>query len=388
MFHKPPLVSVAHARDLARKRLPRSIFNYLDGGNEAEYTVAANRHAFSEVTFRPRAAVAYPSRNLETTILGSKLSMPVMIAPTGIIRTVHRGGELAAARAAGKAGIGIGISTLSGYPIEEITAATPGPVWYQLYFAGGRRGAEVAIDRAARFGCTALILTMDTAAVVGKEATLRDGPLPTNVNIGNFLQHAPQALLHPRWALDFILDGMKLQVPNVRLEPDGPPLSLAEAAAGYRANTPTWADLEWIRKRFPGKIVVKGILRPEDAVLALEHGADAIVVSNHGGNALDSTPATLRVLPSIVAAVGHRTEVLMDGGVHRGADVVKAVALGAKAVLIGRAYGWGLAARGEQGVTEILNMFRSGMNDTLALLGCPGVEALDRSYVDVPANWP
>jgi isopentenyl diphosphate isomerase/L-lactate dehydrogenase-like FMN-dependent dehydrogenase len=384
---RPSLTSVDEAQRIAKRRIPRSVHHYIEGGTEAEFTVRDNRRAFEELTFRPRAAVFVPRRELATTVLGQELSMPVIVAPAGYIRLAHRDGELGAARAAGRAGIAAGISTLSSYPIEEIAAASPGPVWYQLYFAGGRTGAELAIERARKAGCRALIVTVDLAAAAGRERHFRGGGLPTRVDLRSALRYAPELLPRPRWTLDFLRDGLRLEIPNVRTSPDGPPLSLAEASRSMRRAAPTWDDLAWIRERWGGPIVVKGILSADDARRALDAGAGAIVVSNHGGNALDGTPATLRVLPEVLAAVGGRSEVLLDGGVRRGADVVKALALGARAVLVGRAYIWGLAAAGEPGVARILEILRDGIDRTLALLGCPSVAALDRSYLNIPHDW-
>jgi isopentenyl diphosphate isomerase/L-lactate dehydrogenase-like FMN-dependent dehydrogenase len=376
--------SVDQAKQVAKRRLPKSVYRFLEGGTEAEITVRANRQAFDDVTFRPRAATVCPAPDLRTTVLGQELSMPVIVAPAGFIRLAHRDGEIGAARAAGRAGIAAGVSTLSSHDIVDITAASAGPVWYQLYFAGGRTGAEIAMERAAKAGCTALVLTVDVAAAAGRERALRGGGVPTGVTVRNAITYAPELLPRPRWLIDFLRDGMRLDVPNVRASMDGPPLSVAEASKSMRGHGPRWEDLDWIREQWSGPIVMKGILRVEDARRAADAGVDAIVVSNHGGNALDSTPATLRVLPSIVDAVGEDVEVLVDGGIRRGADVVKAVALGARAVLIGRAYIWGLAAAGEPGVDRVLSILRQGIASTLTLLGCPSVGELDRTYVDAP----
>jgi isopentenyl diphosphate isomerase/L-lactate dehydrogenase-like FMN-dependent dehydrogenase len=381
------ITSVAVAQQLAKRRLPRSVYRFVEGGNEAELTVAENLVAFREVEFRPHVAVETHHRALARTVLGSELSMPVIVAPTGMIRMAHRGGEVAAARAAGRAGTAIGISTLSSYPIEAITAATSGPVWYQMYFAGGRPGAELAIDRAKAAGCTAIVVTVDTAVAAGRESGLRGGRIPSKVDLRTAIRYAPEMVTKPAWLADFLRDGLEVTTPNVQTVAGGPPLSAAASSASMRTATPTWADLAWIKERFGGPVAVKGVLSAEDARRAVDHGADAVVVSNHGGNALDGTPASLRVLPSVVDAVGERTEVLVDGGVRRGADVVKALALGARAVLVGRAYVWGLAAAGEEGVYDILEMFRGGIDRTLALLGCASIDDLDHSFV-YPPDWP
>lgn len=380
----PRFHSVEQASRIARRKVPRSVHRFIEGGTEDELTVRANRAAFADVTFLPRAAVLHPRPDLATTVVGHRLAMPVVVAPAGYIRLAHADGETGAARAAGRAGIPAAISTLAAHDIFDITAAATGPVWYQLYFAGGRAGAEVAIDRATRAGCTALVLTVDLAASAARERQLRGGAIPTGVTLRNALTYAPELLPRPRWLYDFVRDGMRLDVPNVRLTPDGAPLSAAAASKSMRECAPTWDDIGWVRERWNGPLIVKGILRADDARHASDLGADAIVVSNHGGNALDATPATLRVLPGIVDAVGDRVEVLADGGIRRGADVVKAVALGARAVLVGRAYIWGLAASGEAGVDRVLKLLHDGIGRTLTLLGCPSVAELDRSYVDAP----
>lgn len=379
--------SVDHAAEIARRRLPRSAYWYFEGGTEDEYTRVANREIFPEVTFRPRAAVHHARHDLTTRVLGCNLSLPVIPGPVGYLRLAHRDAEVGAARAAGRAGTAIGVSTLSSRPIGDICAASEGPVWWQLYLAGGRPGAEIAIDQAKRAGCRALLVTVDLAAAAGRERSIRGGGIPTRIDLRNALRFAPEMLTHPRWALDFIRDGRELNVPNIRTTADGPALSTAEASKSMRAHAPTWADFDWIRERWGGPIAIKGVLTPADARRAVEVGADAIVVSNHGGNALDGTPATLRVLPEVVAEVRDEIEVLVDGGFWRGTDVVKALGMGARGVLVGRAYAFGLAAAGEDGVGRVLHLFRDGIQRTLALLGCPSVTELDATYVDWPAAW-
>lgn len=380
--------NVALAEQLAKRRLPRSVYDFVRGGTEGELTVNDNLAAFAELEFRPHAAVETRDRVQATTVVGCELALPVIVAPTGMVRIAHRDGERGAASAAGRAGTAIGISTLSSYPIEEITAATSGPVFWQVYFAGGRTGAELAIDRARDAGCRAVIVTVDTAAAAGREERLRGGAIPRQVDLRTALRYAPEMVTKPAWVLDFLRGGLDLATPNVQATRGGPALSAAESSATMRKETPTWADLAWVKERFDGPLIVKGILSVEDARRAVDEGADAIVVSNHGGNALDGSPAALRVLPSVVDAVGDRTEVLFDSGIRRGGDVVKAIALGARAVLVGRAYVWGLAAGGEDGVYDILQSLRRGIDGTLALLGCPSVHDLDHSYVHVPVNWP
>jgi isopentenyl diphosphate isomerase/L-lactate dehydrogenase-like FMN-dependent dehydrogenase len=329
----------------------------------------------------------YPERDLATTVMGASLSMPVILAPAGLIRLAHKGGEILAAQVASEMGTAVGVRTMSGYPIERNTAATSGPVWYQIYFAGGRQGAEVAIERAKRAGCHALIVTVDSAVQSGRERIMAGRGLPTGFNLRTAIDWAPETITHPAWLRGFLQDGPTLEVPNVRLSVDGPSLSIPEASATMMTSAPVWSDLNWIKEQWGGPLAVKGIVTGEDAKRAVQAGADAVVVSNHGGNALDGLPATLRVLPEVVDAVGADTEVLMDGGVRRAGDVAKALALGARAVLIGRAYIWALAAGGHEGLRDLLFALRDQLDRTLALLGCPSVHALDSSYVDVPSSW-
>ncbi|HEY3737625.1 MAG TPA: alpha-hydroxy acid oxidase [Jatrophihabitans sp.] len=386
-MRRRPILSVDIAQQRARRKVPRSVYAFIEGGTQGEYTVRANRVAFDEVTFRPRAGIFTSERSLSTSVLGCDLSMPVVLAPAGLVRLAHRGAEVLAAKVAGDLGLATGVSTLASSPIEAVTAATTGPVWYQVYFAGGKRGAEIAIDRAREAGCRALLVTLDSAVQSRREKLAAGRGVPSRVSLRTALQWAPETLVRPKWLWDYMQDGFRLEVPNVRSAPDGPPLSAAEASASMRQAAPTWADLEWIRERFGGPIAAKGILSAEDARRAVDHGASAVIVSNHGGNALDGTPATLRVLPEIVEAVGDVTEVLMDGGIRRPGDIAKALALGARAVLIGRAYIWALAGGGEQGLRELLGELHEGLDGVLALLGCESVHDLDPSYVSLPRSW-
>jgi pre-mycofactocin synthase len=217
---------------------------------------------------------------------------------------------------------------------------------------------------------------------------LPGGGIPTAVDLASVLRYGPEMVRRPRWVADFLRGGLRLDVPNVRTTPDGPPLSAAAASKSMRGAAPTWSDLAWIREQWQGPVLIKGLLTADDACRARDAGADAVSVSNHGGNALDGTPAALKMLPAVVSAVGGEVEVLMDGGVRRGSDVVKALALGAKAVLVGRAYIWGLAAGGEDGVVDVLRILEQGVHRTLALLGCPRLDDLDQSFVTVPFDWP
>jgi isopentenyl diphosphate isomerase/L-lactate dehydrogenase-like FMN-dependent dehydrogenase len=379
----PRVVSIADLRSLARGRLPRVVFDYLDGGAEGEFTLRDNCNAFEDVTFRPRHAVAVPTCELRTRVLGCELSFPVVLAPVGYSRLMHPEGEVAAARAAGVAGIAYTLSTISGHRLEDVKSASSGPVFYQLYLMGGREAAEGAIQRARSSGLSALVVTIDTVVAGMRERDFRNGM--KELLGGNplaKLPFLPQFLARPAWLAGFLMDGGVPKLPNVVIPGRGP-LPLIDVAAALSSAAVTWEDLRWIREAWSGPIVIKGVLTADDARRALDEGASAIVVSNHGGRQLDGVPASLRVLPEIVAAVNGRAEVLMDGGIRRGSDVVKAICLGARAVLIGRAYAYGLAAAGQVGVARALNILRTDVERTLKLLGCASIGALDGSYVQM-----
>lgn len=383
----PHVVNIEDLRALARRRLPRVVFDYLDGGAEGEATLRANRLAFDEVTFRARHAVTVPAPGLRVTVLGNELSLPVLLAPVGYSRLMHPGGEVTAARVAGATGTLYIQSTLSGHRLEDVAAASPGRVWYQLYLIGGREVAEQTIERAKAAGFTALVITIDTPVAGLRERDLRAGQRELlSGTVVERLRYLPQVLVHPGWLVAFLLDGGTPPLANVVIPGRGP-MPLLDVAAALARHSVAWEDLRWIRLLWPGPIVIKGVLTNDDARRAVDEGAAAVVVSNHGGRQLDYLPATLRALPEVVAAVGARVPVLMDGGVRRGTDVVKALCLGAQAVLVGRAYAYGLAAAGEPGVARSLEILRTDLDRTLRLLGCPSVAALDRSYVDVPAAW-
>jgi pre-mycofactocin synthase len=378
--------SVADAEHLARRRLPKSLALEIEAG-EPGPAFGRNLDAFAAVGFRPRVGVVHGERDLRTTVLGHEVAFPVLIAPTGNLRINHPDGEPGAARAAGAAGTIVCVSTFTGHPIEAVTAAATGPVFFQLYFAGGRRNVETMIERARRAGCAALIVTMDTAARPQAERHLRDRVFePWDDDLRTAIRFLPQAVRRPAWLAGFVRDGRTIDAP-MALRPDGSVMTMPEALATVLADPPTWDDLAWVRERWGGPVIAKGILCAEDARRAVAAGAEAVVVSNHGGHLLPGSVAPLRVLPEVVAAVSGEVEVLLDSGVRRGADAVKALALGARAVLAGRACLWAHAAAGEAGVRRILEVLRSGVDDTLALLGCPSVAALDPSYVELPPGF-
>ncbi len=382
----PRVINIEDLRVMARRRLPRVVFDYLDGGAEGEVTLRENRRAFEAVTFRPRHAVPVTRCDARTTVLGFDLSFPALLAPVGYSRLMHHGGEVVAARAAGAAGTIYILSTLSGHRLEDVKAATPGPAWYQLYLTGGREAAEGAIERARVSGFSALVITIDSPVAGMRERDFRGGQ--TQLLGQNWLAkipYLPQMLLHPAWLVRFLLDGGVPRLPNIVIPGEGP-MPLIDVGAALAQNAFTWEDMRWIREIWPGPIVIKGVLTEHDARRAIDEGAAGIVVSNHGGRQLDGLPATLNALPEVVAAVDGKADVLVDGGIRRGSDIIKALCLGARAVLVGRAYAYGLAAAGEAGVARALEILRTDVERTLTLLGCRSVGDLDPSYINLSAT--
>jgi len=382
----PRVVNIADLRRLARRRLPRVVFDYIDGGAENEVTLRENCRVFDQVTFRPRGAVAAPRTDLQTTVLGTTLALPFLLAPVGSTRMFYPRGEAVAAQAAGEAGTAYVLSTLSGCKLEEVKAATTGPCWYQVYLVGGREVTRAAIERARAAGFSALVVTIDTPVAGLRERDVRNGTkeLVTR-RPWTMLPFVWQFLARPRWLAGFLSDGGMMRFPNVVL-PDGP-MAYADVGPALEQSVVSWADLGWIRETWKGPIVVKGVLTAEDARRAVDEGVQAVVVSNHGGRQLDGVAATLRALPEVVSAVQGRAEVLMDGGIRRGSDIVKALCLGARAVLVGRAYAYGLGAGGGAGVARAVEILRSDLARTLKLLGCASISELGPSYVEVPTDW-
>jgi isopentenyl diphosphate isomerase/L-lactate dehydrogenase-like FMN-dependent dehydrogenase len=376
-------VNIEDLRALARRRVPRIVFNYIDGGAEAEWTLRENRRAFETVTFRPQQAVAVPACDLRTRVLGMELSMPVLLAPVGYLRVMHPEGEIAAARAASRAAIGLILSTVSAHRLEDVRAASSGPVWYQLYLTGGRTAAESAMARAMDAGYTVLVITIDSNVIGHREREARDGMEELlRGSIWSKIPFAPQVFARPRWLIRFLLDGGLPDLPNI-VTPERGVFRVRDAHTAMERQAFSWNDMRWIRALWKGPIIIKGVLSAEDARRSLDNGVAAVIVSNHGGRQLDGVSASLQVLPEVVAAVNDRAEVLMDSGIRRGSDIVKAICLGARAVLCGRAYAYGLAAAGEPGVTRALDILRAELERCLKLLGCPSVSALNESYVRV-----
>lgn len=383
----PRVVCIGDLRPAAQRRIPKAVFDYLDGGAEGEVTLQENCRVFNDVTFRPRHAVVETQCDLRTRVLGMELALPFLLAPVGYSRLMHPGGEVVAARSAGNAGTAYILSTISGHKLEDVKAGSTGPVFYQLYLMGGRAAAEASIDRARTAGFSALVVTIDTPVSGIRERDFRNG-MKELVSGGPFekLPYLPQILSRPGWLIQFLMDGGVPLLPNVVVPGKGP-MPLVDVASALAESAVTWDDFHWIREHWGGPIVVKGVLTAEDARRAIDHGAAALSVSNHGGRQLDGVPASLRVLPEVVKAVNGQIEVWMDGGIRRGTDIVKAICLGARAVLCGRAYAYGLAAAGEAGVVRAIEILRTDLERTLRLLGCRSVAELDRSYVNVPKSW-
>ena len=381
------VVNIEDLRAMARRRLPKVVFDYIDGGADSETTLRENCRAFEAVTFRPRQAIPVANCDLRTRVLGLDISFPAILAPVGYSRLMHPGGEVAAARAAGAAGTAYMLSTISGHRLEDVKVGSSGPVCYQLYLMGGREAAEGAIERARIAGFSALVITVDTAVSGLRERDFHNGmkELLSGSPLDK-IPYLPQLLAHPQWLANFLLDGGVPKLPNIVIPGKGP-MPLIDVNAALSQSAFTWQDMKWIRKIWTGPIVIKGVLTGDDARRSVDQGAAAIVVSNHGGRQLDCVSPTLRALPEVVAAVNGQTEVLMDGGIRRGSDIIKAICLGAQAVLVGRAYAYGLGAAGEPGVTRALEILRADVERTLKLLGCPSIAALDRSYVEVPPEW-
>jgi isopentenyl diphosphate isomerase/L-lactate dehydrogenase-like FMN-dependent dehydrogenase len=383
----PRVLNIDDLRTQARQRLPALVFDYIDGGAEGEVTLRQNCRVFDEVALRPRQCVPVPACDLRTTVLGTSLDLPFMLAPVGFSRMLYPQGEACAARAAHAAGTAYVLSTFSGMRLEDVRAATAGPLWFQLYVAGGRAAAEQTLARAKAAGYSVLVVTIDTPVSGMRERDVRHGVRPLlRGQLLNSLPHLGQFVVRPGWVFDYLRDGAPRVFPNVELPGIGP-LPCGDVGTLLDRTFVAWHDLRWIRDTWQGPIVVKGVHTGDAARCAVDSGADAVVVSNHGGRQLDGVPGSLQMLPEVVAAVRGRVEVLMDGGIRRGSDVIKALALGARAVLIGRAYAWGLGAAGAPGVARAIEILQDDLVRTLRLLGCPRAGDIDASYIQPPAHW-
>jgi L-lactate dehydrogenase (cytochrome) len=377
-------VSVADLRAIARRRLPRGVFDYIDGGAEDELALRSNSDAYRRVTFRPRVLRDVTEVDTSSTLLGKPLAYPLVLAPTGFTRIADAAGELAVARAAQRAGLPYTLSTLGTRSIEEVAAVSSGRLWFQVYVWKDRGLVADMVGRAAESGYEALCLTVDTAVFGKRERDVRRGfTLPPKLGLSTLLD----GIIHPGWTWQFLTNDpiVFANVAGRSVGEGGETVALARYVSSEFDPGVSWSDVEWLRARWNGPIVIKGIQTVDDARIAADEGLDAIAISNHGGRQLDSAPVPLEVLPSVVDAVGDRIEIICDGGVRRGSDIVKALALGATACMAGRAYLYGLGAAGEAGVDHVLDLFAGDIKRTMALLGCRTVKELDRELVDLGA---
>ena len=377
--------SVAVAQQRAKRRLPKSVYRALIAGSEAGVTLADNVAAFGELGFAPHVGGAPPHRDMTTTVMGQEISLPVLISPTGV-QSVHPDGEVAVARAAAARSTAMGLSSFASKPIEEVVAANP-QTFFQLYWAGGREQIAARIERARAAGARGLIVTLDWTFSHSRDW---GSPwIPDKVDLKAMLRMAPEAIARPQWSADWIRAGgpPDLTAPNVVARGEPAPTFFGAYGEWMMTPPPSWEDLRWLREQWDGPFMLKGVIRADDARRALDAGFTAISVSNHGGNNVDGTPASIRALPAIADAVGDQIEVLLDGGIRRGGDVVKALALGARAVMIGRAYLWGLGAAGQAGVENVLDIMRAGIESALLGLGHASTAALTPDDVIVPPGF-
>ena len=378
--------SVAEAQRRAKKRLPRGVYGALVAGSERGLTTEDNLAAFAEIGFSPHTAGLANERNMGVTVMGQSMSMPVMISPTGV-QAVHPDGEVAVARAAAARGVAMGLSSFASKPIEDVVAANP-QTFFQMYWVGTRDEMLARMERARRAGAVGMIATLDWSFAYGRDW---GSPfIPEKINFEAVRRYAPQVALKPRWLLDFARTGRipDLTVPNMVSTPgEKPPTFFGAYGMWMQSPMPSWEDVAWLREQWDGEFMLKGVMRVDDAKRAVDAGVTAISVSNHGGNNLDGTPASIRALPAVAEAVGDQIEVLLDGGIRRGGDVAKALALGAKAVMIGRAYLWGLAANGQAGVENVLDLLRDGLGSAMVGLGRPSVAELSRDDLVIPEGF-
>jgi L-lactate dehydrogenase (cytochrome) len=371
------------ARSAAQKILPRLLFDYIDSGAEDELTLARNVSDFQRIQLRPRIGVWVPKPDLSTTVLGSAVDLPVLTAPCGAMRLTHPDGDIGVAQGAAAAGTVHIAPSASGFTMEEIRDAAPAS-WFQLYRFFRRDAMEHLVGRARDAGFPVIVITVDTQVAGNREKDYRNGfDVRMRVNAKNAARLAPQLAARPAWAFRYWRDGMPFELANVRqLSPDGGPIPLSEMSrAGAESHSPSWDEIAWVRDNWPGKLVVKGILTAADARRAVGLGADGVVVSNHGGRQLDGVSSSIAALPEVVDEIGKEASILLDSGIRRGADVVKALALGADAVLVGRLATWGLATGGTAGVTHMLNILQRDIARNLQLMGCSSVRDLDASWI-------
>jgi L-lactate dehydrogenase (cytochrome)/glycolate oxidase len=377
--------TVAEAQRRAKKRLPKSVYGALVAGSERGLTVADNVAAFGELGFAPHVAGLSAKRDLTATVMGQPISLPVILSPTGV-QAVHPDGEVAVARAAAARGTAMGLSSFASKPVEEVAAASP-QTFFQMYWVGTREVLVQRMERARRAGAVGLIMTLDWSFSNGRD--WGSPVIPEKIDLRAMARFAPEGLARPRWLLQYARTGRVPDLTTPNLAPPGGSAPTFFGAYGEWMQTPlpTWDDVAWLREQWGGPFMLKGVTRVDDARRAVAAGVTAISVSNHGGNNLDGTPATIRLLPAIADAVGDQVEVLLDGGIRRGSDVIKALALGARAVMIGRAYLWGLAANGQAGVENVLDILRGGIDSAVLGLGHASVRDLTRDDVLIPPGF-
>src|SRR5580704_2102098 len=377
--------TVAEAQRRARKRLPKSVYGALVAGSERGITIEDNITAFSELGFAPHVAGAPASRDLSTSVMGQNISFPVVISPTGV-QAVHPRGEVAMARAAAARGTAMGLSSFASMAVEEVVAANP-QTFFQIYWVGTRDEMVARVERARSAGAVGLIATLDWSFSHGRD--WGSPAIPESMNMKEMARLSPQALTRPRWLYAFLKSGHlpTLTVPNMAPKGQAGPTFFGAYGQWMQTPPPSWEDVAWLRQEWGGPFMLKGLTRIDDAKRAVDAGVSAISVSNHGGNNLDGTPATIRALAPVAAAVGDQIEVLLDGGIRRGSDVVKALALGARAVMIGRASLWGLAAAGQAGVENVLDILRGGIESALLGLGHSSIQQLGPDDIIVPDGF-
>ncbi|WP_083991070.1 pre-mycofactocin synthase MftD [Microbacterium sediminis] len=377
--------TVAEAQRRARRRLPKSVYGALIAGSEKGVTIEQNQDAFAQLGVAPHIAGHQAERDLSTTVMGIPISFPVLISPTGV-QAVHPEGEVAVARAAANRGTIMGLSSFASKPVEEVAAANPNTL-FQMYWSGSRDAMLQRMERARAAGAKGLISTLDWSFSNGRD--WGSPGIPERLTLKAALAFAPQALTRPGWLADYLktLSVPDLSAPNLQPPGGEAPTFFGAYYEWMTTPPPTWEDIAWLREQWGGPFMLKGITRIDDAKRAVDAGVTAISVSNHGGNNLDTTPATIRVLPGIADAVGSQVEVVLDGGVRRGSDVAKALAFGAKAVMIGRAYLWGLAANGQAGVENVLDILRGGLDSAVLGLGKASIRELDRADFVVPEGF-
>lgn len=377
--------TVAEAQRRAKKRLPKSVYAALVAGSEKGLTVDDNIAAFSELGFAPHVAGLAGERDLSTTVMGQPISMPVMISPTGV-QAVHPDGEVAVARAAAARGTAIGLSSFASKSIEEVAAANP-QTFFQMYWVGDRDTLLQRMERARKAGATGLIITLDWSFSNGRD--WGSPAIPEKMDLKAMFQFAPEGITRPKWLWEFAKTGKvpDLTTPNLAAPGQDAPTFFGAYGQWMGTPLPTWEDVAWLREQWGGPFMLKGVMRVDDAKRAVDAGVSAISVSNHGGNNLDGTPAPIRALPAIAEAVGDQVEVLLDGGIRRGSDVVKALALGAKAVMIGRAYLWGLSANGQAGVENVLDILRGGIDSAVLGLGHKSIHDLSANDLVIPEGF-